>query len=178
MVYGSHALYDAFAVIRWSGAGMDASTISILWAEAIAAEVAVFFLIGPWLIDRIGARGAAVVAALAGVVRWSGMSSTNSVLLLSFLQPLHGLTFALLHLACMRVLGIVVPVGAAATAQTLYAFGAGLVTAVLTSLSGTLYVRYGGGAFLSMATLCLIALPFAWYGLPNHADQRRLSVNS
>ena len=178
LVYGSHALYDAFAVIRWSGAGMDAWTISILWAEAVAAEVAVFFLIGPWLIDRIGARGAAVVAALAGVVRWSGMSSTNSVLLLSLLQPLHGLTFALLHLACMRVLGIVVPVGAAATAQTLYAFGAGLVTAVLTSLSGTLYVRYGGVAFLSMATLCLIALPFAWYGLPNHADQRRLSVNS
>ena len=178
LVYGSHALYDAFAVIRWSGAGLDASTISILWAEAVAAEVAVFFLIGPWLIDRIGARGAAAVAALAGVVRWSGMSSTNSVLLLSLLQPLHGLTFALLHLACMRVLGIVVPVGAAATAQTLYAFGAGLVTAVLTSLSGTLYVRYGGVAFLSMATLCLIALPFAWYGLPNHADQRRLSVNS
>src|SRR4029453_15979525 len=65
-VYGSHALYDAFAVIRWSGAGLDASTISILWAEAVAAEVAVFFLIGPWLIDRIGTRGAGVVAAPGG----------------------------------------------------------------------------------------------------------------
>ena len=101
----------------------------------------------------------------------------SSVLLLSLLQPLHGLTFALLHLACMRVLGIAVPAGVAATAQTLYAFGAGLVTAVLTSLSGTLYVRYGGVAFLSMATLCLIALPFAWYGLPNRADQRRMLVS-
>ena len=88
------------------------------------------------------------------------------------------MTFALLHLACMRVLGIVVPVHVAATAQTLYAFGAGLVTAVLTSLSGTLYVRYEGCAFLSMATLCLLALPFAWYGLPNRANQRRLSINS
>jgi MFS transporter, PPP family, 3-phenylpropionic acid transporter len=177
LVYGSHALYDAFAVIRWSAAGLDASTISILWAEAVAAEVAVFFLIGPWLIDRIGARGAAVVAALAGVVRWSGMSSTSSVLLLSLLQPLHGLTFALLHLACMRVLGIVVPAGVAATAQTLYAFGAGLVTAALTSLSGTLYVRYGSVAFFFMAMLCLIALPFAWYGLRDHAVQRRQPVN-
>ena len=164
-------------MIRWSGAGLDASTISILWAEAVAAEVAVFFLMGPWLIDRIGARGAAVVAAVAGVVRWSGMSLTNSVLLLFLLQPLHGLTFALLHLACMRALGNVVPVGVAATAQTLYAFGAGLVTAVLTSLSGTLYVRYGSVAFLSMATLCLIAAPYAWYGLPDHAMQRRTSLN-
>src|SRR4029453_6881873 len=73
LVYGSHALYDAFAGIRWSGGGLDASTISILWAEAVAAEVAVFFLIGPWLIDRIGTRGAGVVAGPAGGGRWAGV---------------------------------------------------------------------------------------------------------
>jgi PPP family 3-phenylpropionic acid transporter len=97
------------------------------------------------------------------------MGFTNSILLLAVLQPLHGLTFALLHLACMRVIGNVVPSAAAATAQALYAFGAGLVTAALTSLSGTLYATYGGTAFLSMAALCVIALPFAWWGL---ADPR------
>jgi PPP family 3-phenylpropionic acid transporter len=165
LVYGSHALYDAFAVIRWSAAGLQAPVISALWAEAVAAEVVVFFLIGPWLLDRLGARGAAVLAAVAGIVRWSGMGFTNSILLLALLQPLHGFTFALLHLACMRVIGNVVPSGVAATAQALYAFGAGLVTAALTSLSGTLYAGYGGLAFLSMAALCVIALPFAWWGL-------------
>ena len=169
LVYGSHALYDAFAVIRWSAAGLPASVISVLWAEAVAAEVLVFFLVGPWLLDRLGVRGAAVLAAIAGIVRWSAMGFTNSILLLSVLQPLHGLTFALLHLACMRVIGNVVPPGVAATAQALYAFGAGLVTAALTSLSGTLYATYGGPAFLSMAALCVIALPFAWWGL---ADPR------
>jgi PPP family 3-phenylpropionic acid transporter len=169
LVYGSHALYDAFAVIRWSAAGLPAPVISMLWAEAVAAEVIVFLLIGPWLLDRLGVRGAAVLAAVAGIVRWSAMGFTNSVLLLSALQPLHGLTFALLHLACMRVIGNVVPPGLAATAQAIYAFGAGLVTAALTSLSGTLYATYGGPAFLSMAALCLVALPFAWWGL---ADPR------
>jgi PPP family 3-phenylpropionic acid transporter len=164
-VYGSHALYDAFAVIRWSAAGLQAPVISVLWAEAVAAEVVVFFLIGPWLLDRLGARGAAVLAAVAGIVRWSAMGFTNSILLLALLQPLHGFTFALLHLACMRVIGNVVPSGVAATAQALYAFGAGLVTAALTSLSGTLYAGYGGLAFLSMAALCVIALPVAWWGL-------------
>jgi PPP family 3-phenylpropionic acid transporter len=165
LVYGSHALYDAFAVIRWSAAGLSAPVISVLWAEAVAAEVIVFLLIGPWLLDRLGVRGAAGLAAVAGIVRWSAMGFTNSVLLLSVLQPLHGLTFALLHLACMRVIGNVVPPGVAATAQALYAFGAGLVTAALTWLSGTLYATYGGPAFLSMAALCVIALPFAWWGL-------------
>lgn len=170
LVYGSHALYDAFAVIRWSAAGLQAPLISALWAEAVAAEVVVFFLIGPWLLDRLGARGAAVLAAVAGIVRWSATGLTNSILLLSLLQPLHGFTFALLHLACMRVIGNVVPSGAAATAQTLYAFGAGLVTAALTSLSGTLYASYGGLAFLSMAALCVIALPFAWWGLAREPE--------
>ena len=172
LVYGSHALYDAFAVIRWSAAGLPASVISVLWAEAVAAEVLVFFLIGPWLLDRLGVRGAAVLAAVAGIVRWSATGFTNSILVLAVLQPLHGLTYALLHLACMRIIGNVVPPGVAATAQALYAFGAGLVTAALTSLSGTLYATYGGPAFLSMAALCVIALPFAWWGL---ADPRSVA---
>jgi PPP family 3-phenylpropionic acid transporter len=166
LVYGSHALYDAFAVIRWSDAGLEPAVISILWAEAVAAEVVVFFLVGPWLLDRFGTRTAAVVAAAAGITRWSVMGFTDSIPLLSILQPLHGLSFALLHLACMRVMRNVVAPGVAATAQTLYAFGAGLVTAALTSVSGMLYARYGGLAFLAMAALCVLALPFAWRGLP------------
>jgi MFS transporter, PPP family, 3-phenylpropionic acid transporter len=171
LVYGSHALYDSFAVIRWSAAGLGTPVISALWSEAVAAEVIVFFLVGPALLDRLGARGAAALAAVAGLIRWSLMGLTNSVLLLAVLQPLHGFTFALLHLACMRVMDNVVPRGVAATAQAFYAFGAGLVTAALTSVSGALYAGYGGAAFLSMAALCVIALPFAWYGLADGPDK-------
>jgi PPP family 3-phenylpropionic acid transporter len=169
LVYGSHAMHDAFAVIRWSNAGMDTSMISVLWSEAVAAEVVVFFIIGPALLRWIGPRGAAALAAVAGVIRWSIAGLTTSVLLLSIVQPLHGLTFALLHLACMRLMGSIVPISLAATAQTIYAFGSGFATAALTFLSGILYARYGGAAFFPMAVLCGIALPFAWFGL---ADKR------
>ena len=164
LIYGSHALHDGFSVIRWSDAGLSPSTISVLWSEAVAAEVVVFVALGPALIARIGVRGAAMLAAIAGLVRWSVAAFSTSAVVLSILQPLHGLTFALLHLACMRVMARVVPSGIAATAQALHAFGSGLVTAVLTWASGTLYVTYGGRAFLWMAALCLIALPFAWFG--------------
>jgi MFS transporter, PPP family, 3-phenylpropionic acid transporter len=169
LVYGSHAMHDAFAVIRWSDAGMDPSVISVLWSEAVAAEVIVFFLIGPALLDRVGARGAAALAAVAGIIRWSIAGVTTSVLLLAIVQPLHGLTFALLHLACMRIMGTMVPTSLAATAQATYAFGSGFATAALTLLSGTPYARYGGAAFFAMAALCGVALPFAWFGL---ADKR------
>jgi PPP family 3-phenylpropionic acid transporter len=169
LVYGSHAMHDAFAVIRWSDAGIGTSTISFLWSEAVAAEIFVFFLVGPALIDRFGVRGAAALAAAAGIIRWLIAGVTTSILLLSLIQPLHGLTFALLHLACMRMMKAIVPLRAAATAQALYAFGSGLVTATLILLSGILYARYEGAAFLPMATLCAVALPFAWYGF---ADER------
>ncbi|MGY2907025.1 hypothetical protein ACVWVY_006046 [Bradyrhizobium sp. URHC0002] len=112
-IYGSHAMHDAFAVIWWSAAGMDPSAISILWSEAVAAEVVVFFLIGPALLNRLGARGAAVLAAAAGFVRWSIAGETTSILALSIIQPLHGLTFALLHLASMRMMQTLIPAGLA-----------------------------------------------------------------
>ena len=168
-------MHDAFAVIRWSAAGIDTSVISVLWSEAVAAEVIVFFLIGPALLGRFGARAAATLAAMAGIIRWSIGGVTTSVLMLSILQPLHGLTFALLHLACMRMMGNLVPARLAGTAQAFYSFGSGLVTAALTLLSGILYARYGGAAFFPMALLCGLALPFAWFGF---ADERRRSADS
>ena len=104
--------------------------------------------------------------AYAGAVGWRTVSVRGwLVVVLAFLQPLHGLTFALLHLACMRIIASVVPIRLSATAQAFYAFGSGVVSAALTALSGTLYATYGGLSFFAMAVLCGVALPFAWYGL-------------
>ena len=38
-------MHDAFAVIRWSAAGISPVTASLLWSESVAAEVLVFFVI-------------------------------------------------------------------------------------------------------------------------------------
>jgi MFS transporter, PPP family, 3-phenylpropionic acid transporter len=161
LVYGSHAMYDAFAVIRWNAAGVSPTATSLLWSEAVAAEVLVFFWIGPVLIIRMGTGGAAALAAAAGIVRWMVMSQTAAPTALALVQPLHGFTFALLHLACMRVVALIVPIHLAATAQALYASGAGAATALLTLLSGQLYGQLGAHAFSAMALLCALAVPLA-----------------
>ena len=169
LVYGSHAMYDGFAVIRWNAAGLDATTVSLLWSEAVGAEVVVFLLIGPRLIDRLGPRGAMALAASAGVVRWSVFAFTDSPFVLLAVQPLHGLTFSLLHLACMRLIAGIVPVRLAATAQSLYAFGSAMVTALLMWASGWIYGA-GSTPFLVMAALCVLAL--AWTGLASRSIAR------
>jgi PPP family 3-phenylpropionic acid transporter len=158
LVYGSHAMHDAFAPIRWNTAGISTTATSLLWSEAVAAEVLVFFWIGPALLNRIGPSGAAALAAAAGIVRWVVMSQFTALAALALVQPLHGLTFALLHLACMRIIALIVPIYLAATAQALYAVGSGAAIALLTVVSGQLYGQLGAHAFLAMALLCALAL--------------------
>jgi PPP family 3-phenylpropionic acid transporter len=160
LVEGSHALHDAFSVIRWRTAGMDLPIVGLLWSESVLSEVVVFLLIGPRLVRLFGPGGACALAAGAGVIRWTVVALTTSPALLGLVQPLHGLTFALLHLACMRLIVQVVPVRLAATAQSIYGtLCVGLATALLTLVSGLLYERMGGRAFFVMAALCLLALP-------------------
>lgn len=163
LILGSHAMHDAFAVIRWSAAGVSPSAASLLWALAVLAEVVVFFALGPRLIARLTPAGAIALAALAGMLRWAVMAQTAALPALVLVQPLHGITFALLHLACMRLIGGMVPAGLEATGQAIYAtVGIGAATAMLTFLSGFLYARAGAQGFWVMCVLCAAALPLAF----------------
>ena len=163
LILGSHAMHDAFAVIRWRAAGVSPAMASVLWSEAVAAEVLVFFLIGPALVTWLTPAGALAVAALAGLLRWAVLAQSAAVLALALVQPLHGLTFALLHLACMRLLAQIVPPGLEGTAQALYGtVGIGAATACLTLVSGALYARVGAHGFWVMAALCALAFPLTW----------------
>jgi len=163
LILGSHAMHDAFAVIRWSAAGISPGTASLLWSESVAAEVLVFFLIGPALVTRLTPAGAAAIAALAGMLRWAVMAQTTDVMALTLVQPLHGITFALLHLACMRLMARTVPHGFEGTAQAIYGtVGIGAATALLILVSGVLYGRLGAQGFWVMAALCALALPLTW----------------
>lgn len=162
LVIGSHTLNDTFAVIRWRAAGIGPGAASLLWSVAVLSEVVVFLLAGPWLLLRLGAARAAMLAAGAGVARWAIMAMAASVPLAAAAQAMHGLTFGLLHLAAMQVIADTVPPRLSATAQTLYGtFGLGIASAILTAGSGALYGDLGAAAFWVMAGLCAVALPLA-----------------
>ena len=119
-------------------------------------------MVGRPLLDRIGPAGAAVLSAGAGVVRWAVMAETAWLPALALIEPLHGLTFALLHLTCMRLLAQCVPRHLEATALTTYGtVGIGVATALLTLACGPIFERFGARGFWAMAALCAAALPLA-----------------
>ncbi|MBV8850454.1 MAG: MFS transporter [Methylobacteriaceae bacterium] len=160
LVLGGHAMHDNFAVIRWREEGIDPRTISILWSESVAAEVIVFFFIGEPLLRRIGPAAAAALCAGTATVRWLVMGATAAVPAMAVIEPLHGITFALLHLTCMRVLTAAVPPHLAATAQAVFGtVGVGLATSALTLASGELYSLFAARGFWVMAALSVVALP-------------------
>ena len=162
LIGGSHALHDGFEVLRWTEAGIGPGIAGLLWSEAVAAEVLVFVVVGPPLLRRIGPRGAALLAAGAGMVRWGVTAVTAAVPAMALVEPLHGLTFALLHLAVVQMLARIVPPPLAATAQAAYGTVAvGAMSALVTLASSPLYGVYGPGAFWAMAALCGLAIPAA-----------------
>jgi PPP family 3-phenylpropionic acid transporter len=171
LVLSSHALHDGFEVLRWQEGGIGPGTAGLLWSEGVLAEVVVFVVVGPILLRRLGPAGAAALAASAGIVRWSVTAVTAWLPAMALVEPLHGLTFALLHLGCMQMLSVVVPPALAATAQAIYGgVAVGTMTAIITLVSGPLYGALGPRAFWFMALLCAAALPMAF-------AIRRISIN-
>jgi MFS transporter, PPP family, 3-phenylpropionic acid transporter len=167
LIEGSHALHDSFSVIRWRAAGIGLPVVSALWSEAVLSEVLVFLLIGPRLIRLFAPGGAIALAAAAGAIRWTVAAFTTSPVTLALIQPLHGFTFALLHLAAMQVIVRVVPLRLAATAQAIYGtLCVGLATALLTLASGPAIwldgrnrvCRHGRALFAGGANVRSIAL--------------------
>jgi hypothetical protein len=85
LVLGSHAMHDSFAMIRWKAAGILPPVASLLWSESVGAEVLVFVVIGPRLLDRIGPTRAMTVSAAAGVLRWTVMAISADVSAMAYL---------------------------------------------------------------------------------------------
>src|SRR6185312_4131798 len=163
LVIGSHAMHDAFAIICWRDAGISHVVSSVLWSESVGAEVLVFVFLGPWLLSLLGRSGALALGAGAAVVRWGVLAQTADVTILALIEPLHGLTFALFHLGCMRIIADTVPRSLAGMAQAFYGtVGIGGATALATIFSGWLFARFGPAGFWGMALLCSLAFPIIW----------------
>jgi PPP family 3-phenylpropionic acid transporter len=158
LIQGSHAAYYGFAAIYWRHLGIGDDVIGLLFAEGIIAEIALF-LRGRKLVERLGPAGLTACAATAAVVRWTGTALAPPLPVLALLQLLHAATFAMQHLAAMMLLSRTVPPERAATAQALHsALGQGVPNGLMMLLTGFLFARAGGYAFLAMAVCSGLAL--------------------
>jgi PPP family 3-phenylpropionic acid transporter len=151
LIQGAHAAYYGFAALFWRSQGLSDTTIGLLIAEGIVAEI-LLFARGRRLIERLGPAGLTACAACASIVRWTVTAMAPPLPVLAVVQLLHAATFAMQHLSAMLILSRLVPAERAATAQAVHAaLGYGAPTGLMMLLSGWLYARDGGVVFLAMA---------------------------
>jgi PPP family 3-phenylpropionic acid transporter len=171
LVLGSHALHDGFEVLRWQeGHRAEHSGAIVVGGSP-----------GGGCRFRAGGSNATEVAWVSRGGR-AGCQRGNNPLdrhrchrlapAMVLVEPLHGLTFALLHLACMQMLSVIIPPALTPTAQAIYgAVAVGAMSAILSLVSGPLYGARGARAFWAMALLCAAALPIAF-------AMRGISINA
>ena len=159
-IQASHGFFYGFSAILWKAQGLAESTTGMLWAGAVAAEVAFMWLVDP--IRRrmgIGAYPLLLVGGVAAIVRWTIMATQPSLAVLWPLQILHALTFAATYLASVEIVAALSPRKDHTSSQTLASMlSSGLLTGLATALSGPLYDHVGSLGYVAMAGIALAGL--------------------
>lgn len=161
LIMGSHGVLQSFGAIQWATHGISNSTIGLLQALAVSAEIIAFWF-GTKLLGRRDPSLLLCVAAAAAAIRWVIMAANPSVPILVATQLLQGVTATGAILGMMLVIAARVPVQNSAAAQGLNAVLLGVVLAVVTAGSGLLWSYGTSFAYLAMAVLAVLGVLFAW----------------
>ena len=169
LVQASHAAYYAFSTLHWRRSGISSELISVLWAEGVVVEIALF-LVGARLVAMLGPRKLLLIGALAAAVRWLGTGVTTELPALVALQAMHALSFGATHLGAVAWIGGSVSDDRSATAQSVMSSTVGLGTAALTAACGPIFESGGPVVFPLMAGVALLGGgAVAWLG---HVERR------
>jgi PPP family 3-phenylpropionic acid transporter len=157
LIQGSHAAYYSFSSIYWKGVGHPENIIGYLWSLGVISEI-VLFALSKRLFAGWTMRSMFLVASLGVVLRWTMTATTTDLWALAFIQMLHGVTFGIAHIAAIRYIQSV-PENRMVPLQALYnAIPLGAVMALMTTLSGWGFERWGAQVFWAMAAMGVLAL--------------------
>ena len=168
----SHAAFYTFGAIHLGLRGISGQEFGILWGVSVLAETVLLWYSAA-ILRHVKPLQLVMLAALAGMVRWGGMSLDPPFAVLMGLQTLHGLTYGATHLGAIHFMARAVPHRCAGAAQGIYsAIGSGMFTGMATLAAGQLYPVLGGGTFLVMAGIstagfaAALVLSRTWDGKP------------
>lgn len=157
LIQGSHAAYYSFSSIYWKEAGYSEDIIGYLWSLGVVAEVAVFAF-SKRLFSGWALRTLFVVASLGVVARWGLTASTTALVALVMIQLLHGVTFAMAHIAAIQYIQNSEQRKMVALQALYNAIPLGAFIALMTALSGWGYENWGANVFWAMAAMGVLAL--------------------
>ncbi|ELE7614730.1 3-phenylpropionate MFS transporter [Vibrio vulnificus] len=157
LIQGSHAAYYSFSAIYWQQAGHSEEVIGYLWSLGVVAEVAAFAL-SKRLFAGWSLRALFVAASIGVMLRWGITASTTLLLGLVLVQLLHGVTFAMAHIAAIQYIQNSEEHKMVALQALYNALPLGAFIAAMTAFSGWGFEHWGANVFWVMAAMGLVAL--------------------
>lgn len=154
LVQASHATLYAFASVHWKAEGFALTTIGLLWAVGVAAEM-VMFRFGSRALVAVGPYRLIALGGLAAVARFAAMAADPPLAVLAPLQLLHAFTFGATYLAMVEIIARSVSEHRSGTGQTTAAWSNSLVMAAANVASGPLWAAFGPLSFLAAAAIGL-----------------------
>lgn len=156
-IQASHAMAYGFSSLYWSSRGIPDWLVGVFWGIGVTVEVVLFAVAGRFA-GRLGPVGFLVVGGAGAVLRWGLFPFVSSVWLWGFVQALHALSFAAVHLGTMLHVARHVPERLGGSVQGLVVTVSGLTMAAATFASGPLYARFGVWGFPVMSVLALAGI--------------------
>lgn len=167
LMQAGHAPYYAFFSIYLQTYGYSKSTIGMLWALGVVAEILVFLYMHRAL-PRFGARYLIITSLLLTIIRWVLTALfVESLVVIALAQTLHAASFGIFHAASIHLIHRFFSGRAQGRGQALYSgisFGAG--GALGSVASGYAWTLYNGSVvYIFSAIVTAIALIIACAGL-------------
>ena len=166
LVTASHGFNYGFSSIYWASLGIAESTIGLLWACGVLAEVGMFLAFtrvfgrtSPTVVLLVGGTGAVLRWTMFPLVWPAGFGVPGFFVV----QSLHAVSTGLVLLGVQKMIAETVPDHRFGAAQGIAFFANGFAMAAVTLASGSLYERLGADAYFAMSAvatlgvLCLVA---------------------
>ena len=153
------APYHLFFAVHIEGLGAGAGLVGAAFAAAVLAEVVAMWRF-PDLARRLSLEGLLVVCHVVGGVRWGLTATLADGTAVAALQLLHGFTFGVFFVACMRWLDREVPARLRATGRALFAsLVTGIGAVAGNNLAGALFDAAGSAAVFRAAAIVSLLAP-------------------
>ncbi len=161
LIVASHAMLYSFASIYWKSVGLGDTTIGLLWAWSVAAEVAILMVFDR-VFGKLRSTTVLAIAGIASILRWLAFPlvaplgfGTGGFLAV---QALHAFSTGLVLVGLQKMIGETVPDGRTGAAQGVAFFANGFSMGLATLACGPLYDRLGGDGFYVMVGVAAVGL--------------------
>ncbi|MEP3439589.1 MAG: MFS transporter [Hoeflea sp.] len=173
ILFANHMVMNAFSSLVWKQQGLSEPVIGGLIALGAAAEAATMFA---WqrINTRFPARVLILIAALASMLRWLGMTLSPPLWVIVIMQLGQAVTFTFSYLGCLYFIAKRTSEDISAEAQSLFGVMMQGFSILIVSGFGFVFGIFGVNAFWICVTLSACALGMVQLSLrirrPDSAD--------